>query len=124
MTAAIHVCDSEGKWPDHVAGRFGSDALETLARSTIGRRSPRRCRPSPRSLVECGLLGVIHVLSRIAGSALADISGAVFRSASVYSLCLVPGPRIEPAACPRRSAIAEGRVQPPHSDWKPGGSDP
>jgi hypothetical protein len=43
MTAAIQVCDSEAKEPDHVAGRFGSDALETLAHSTIGRRSPRRC---------------------------------------------------------------------------------
>src|ERR1700722_1965884 len=124
MTAAIQVCDSEGNGPDHVAGRFGSDAPETLAYSTIGRRSPRRCRPSPRSLVECDLLGVIHVPSCIAGSALADTSGAVFRSASVYSLCLIPGPRIEPVACARRSAIAEGRVPPPHSDWKPGGSDP
>jgi hypothetical protein len=81
MTAAIRVCDSEGKGPDHVAGRFEPDAPETLAHSTIGRRSPHRCRPSPRSLVECGLLGVIHVLSSIAGSALADISGAVVRSA-------------------------------------------
>jgi hypothetical protein len=42
MTAAIHVCDSEEKGPDHVAGRFGSDDLETLAHLTIGRRSPRR----------------------------------------------------------------------------------
>src|SRR5580692_10835863 len=104
MTAAIHVCDSEGKAPDHVAGRFGSDALETLAHSTNGRRSLRRCRPSPRSLVECGLLGVIHAPSCIAGSALADTSGAVFRSASVYSLCLIPRPHIEPAAFARRSA--------------------
>jgi hypothetical protein len=44
MTAAIQVCDPEGKGPDHVAGRFGSDALETLAHSTTGRPSPRRCR--------------------------------------------------------------------------------
>src|ERR1700722_835342 len=119
MTAAIHVCESEGKGPDHVAGRFGYDALETPAHSTNGRRSLRRCRPSPRSLVECGRPGVIHVPSSIAGSALADLSGAVFRSASVYSLCLVLGPRIEPAAFARRSAVAERRAPPPHSDWKP-----
>src|SRR5882757_6577015 len=98
MTAAILVCDSEGKGPDHAAGRFGSDALETLAHSTIGRRSPRRCRPSPRFLVECGLLGVIHAPSCTVGSALADISGVALRSASVYSSRPVPGPRFEPAA--------------------------
>src|ERR1700738_1944850 len=117
MTDTIHVCDSEGKGPDHVADRFGSDALETMAHSTIGRRSPRRCRPSPRSLVECGLRGVIHAPSCIVGSALADISGVALRSASVYSLRLVPGPRFEQVAFARRSAIAERRAPPPHSDW-------
>src|SRR5580704_17254167 len=90
MTAAIRVSDSEGKAPDHVAGRFGSDARETLAHSTIGRRSPRRCRPSPRSLVECGLLDVIHAPSCTVGSARRHL----WRRASIsVGLLAVPGSR-------------------------------
>jgi hypothetical protein len=77
MTAAIHARGSERKGPDPVADRFGSDAPETLAHSTIGRRSPRRCQPSPRSLAELGLLGVIHAPACIAGSALAVIQPAI-----------------------------------------------
>src|ERR1700688_177809 len=77
MTAAIHVCGSEEKGPDPVAGRSESGAPETLAHSTIGRRSPRRCRPSPRFLVECGLLGVIHAPSCTVGSVLADTHSAL-----------------------------------------------
>jgi hypothetical protein len=88
MTGAILAHGFEGKGPDPVAGRSGSDAPETV------------------------------------GTAPADISGVALRSGSVYSLRLVPGPRVELAAFARRFTIAERRAPPLHTDWKPGGSDP
>jgi hypothetical protein len=69
--------------PDPVAGRLESGAPETPAHSTIGRRSPHRCRPFPRSRAEFDIDGVIHAPSGIASSPLADISDAALRSMSV-----------------------------------------
>ena len=54
MTAAMLARESEGKEPDPVAGRFEYDAPETPVHSTIEKRSPHRCRPSPQSLAEFG----------------------------------------------------------------------
>jgi hypothetical protein len=106
-TAAIHARSSEEKRPDPVAGRFESGAPETLAHSTIGRWSPHRCRPCPRSRAEFDRDGVIHAPSSIADSALADISDAALRSMSVALAFLSQMHRFEAAAFARRSAIAE-----------------
>jgi hypothetical protein len=66
---------------------------------------------------------IIDAGSAPAGSALPDIFGVGPRSTSVYLSFLVLRPRFEPAAFEHQSATAEYRAPPPHSDWKPDGSD-